>query len=150
MARTANLFLSHTWSYADQYGEFCRLLDQAVGFSYTSHSVAPGDPVHQAGSPARLHAAIKDQMEPCRVMVIMAGMCATSSKRVDAELRTAGDQFAEHKPVLAVRPWQHARVSPAVEPCATRPVDWDADAIASAILGVAASAGQAPRCRITC
>jgi hypothetical protein len=138
MAHTVSLFLSHTWSYADQCGKLCRLLDQAAGFSYRSYSVAPDDPVHEAGSPARLHAAIKDEMEPCHVVVIMAGMYATFSKWIDAELRIAGDEFVEPKPVVAVRPWRHARVSPAVEACATRLVDWDADAIASAILEVAA------------
>ncbi len=136
-ARTRSLFISHTWSFGDQYEKLCKLLDQASDFSYKNYLVPPDDPIHDAGNLPRLYSAIRNQMEPCHVVLIMAGMYATFSKWIEAEIAIAGREFRVPKPIVAVRPWSHAKVSYTVEVSASKLVDWSADSIVSAILEVA-------------
>ena len=40
-----NLFISHSWSYADNYDDLCKLLDQANYFRYKNYSVPEDDPL---------------------------------------------------------------------------------------------------------
>ena len=46
MAKTYNLFISHSWAYGDAYDNLCSLLDKASNFSYSNYSVPKDDPVH--------------------------------------------------------------------------------------------------------
>lgn len=73
---TYNIFISHSWSYGDEYEKLKRLLDAAPYFSYKDYSIPKDDPVHNA-----------------------------ASKWIDQEIRIAKRGFPLPKPILAIEPW---------------------------------------------
>ena len=63
MAKTYNLFISHSWAYSDAYEKLISLLDSDSTFSYKNYSVPKNDPIHNAGTDKELKEAIKNQMQ---------------------------------------------------------------------------------------
>ena len=78
--KTHNLFISHSWSYSDQYDRLVNLLRGRGYFAFRNYSVPPDDPIHRAGTSAQLRQAIRNHMAPCHVILILAGVYATYSK----------------------------------------------------------------------
>ena len=130
MARTYNIFISHSWTYGDAYDKLCTLLDAAPYFTYRNYSVPKDDPVHNAPNIAALSAAIKSQMNFCHVVIIMAGKYATYSKWIQREIDMAN---AMGKPILAVRPWANEQVSSVVQDNADALVGWNTNSIVAGI-----------------
>ena len=128
-----NLFISHSWTYSDAYARFCTLLDKATGFSYKNYSVPKDDPIHNAPTATALYLAIKRQMAPCNVVIIMAGVYATYSAWIDREIQIATSEFTDPKPIIGVRPWGNERISSIVSENANEIVGWNTDSIVSAI-----------------
>ena len=133
MAKTYNLFISHSWSYSDAYEKFCALLDNAPYFTYKNFSVPKDDPVHDADNESELYEAIKTQIVPSHIVIIMAGKYSTFSKWIKKEIKIAREEFAFPKPILAVRPWANAQVSQLVVGNSDQLVGWNTDSIVSAV-----------------
>ena len=129
--RTRNLFISHSWSYHDQYEKLVRLLDESPWFFYKNYSVPKNDPVHTNGTASDLRAAIKRQMSSCQVILILAGVYATYSKWIITEIAIANKDL--RKPILAINPWGAERVSRMVIDYADEIVGWNAASIVEAI-----------------
>ncbi len=75
--KTYNLFISHSWRYGDHYARLCNLLRARRHFAFRDYSVSKDGPIHDAANDAQLRQAIRDQMQPCHVVLIMAGIYAT-------------------------------------------------------------------------
>jgi len=133
MAKTYNLFISHSWTYSDAYEKLCALLNAARYFSYKNYSVPKDDPVHDASNVAQLSEAIKTQMSPCHIVLVMAGKYATYSKWIQREIKMAKKGFANPKPILAIKPWGTAQVSSVVSENADELVGWSTKSIVAAI-----------------
>lgn len=133
MAKTCNLFISHSWTYSDAYEKFCALLNDASYFSYKNYSVPKDDPVHDADNVSELYEAIKRQMAPCHIVIIMAGKYATYSKWIKREIKIANEEFDSPKPILGVRPWAQTQVSSIVSENANEMVSWSTKSIVEAI-----------------
>lgn len=131
MARTRNLFISHSWAYTDAYENLCKLLDKAPNFSYRNYSVPRHDPIHNARNARALYDAIKQRVQFCEVVVIMAGKYATYSDWIQKEIMIAKYDF--NKPVLAIRPWANTQVSSLVSGNADRLVSWSTSSVVAAI-----------------
>lgn len=136
MAKTYRLFISHSWAYSDQYESLCDHLDDAPYFSYNNHSVPKDDPVHTDGTDADLAEAIKNHMEGCHVVLVLAGKYATYSKWIKEEIQIAQEEFYSPKPIIGIKPWGSTQVSSAVKDAADEIVNWNKDSIVSAIRGV--------------
>ena len=130
---TYNLFVSHSWRYIDGYDRFVNLLNQRRYFSFRNYSVPPDDPIHNARNQNELREAIRRQMAPCHVVVVMAGVYATYSKWINIELDLAKNGFRLDKPVLAVRPRGNERISSTVKEAADKVVRWNTESIVGAI-----------------
>ncbi len=130
--RTHNLFISHSWTYSDQYDRFVHLIEAAPRFDFRNYSVPKDDPVHTRGTDRELRAAILNHMRPCHVVVILAGVYASYSKWIDTEV-TLAQAFRTSKPILAVRPWGNRRISQAVQDAADEVVNWNTASIVAAI-----------------
>ena len=65
MAKTYNLFLSHSWRYGDAYDRLVNLLDARPYFSYKNYSMPKDDPIHDAPNAKALEAAIRAQISSC-------------------------------------------------------------------------------------
>ena len=131
--KTYNLFISHSWSYGDDYDRLTNLLDQRSYFSYIDYSVPKDDPVHDAGNDAELKKAIKNHMRPCHVVLVMAGVYSTYSKWINIEIDLAEEGFSSAKPLIAVKPWGNTNVSSVVREAAVEIVNWNTESIVAAI-----------------
>ncbi|WP_421188931.1 TIR domain-containing protein [Aeromonas enteropelogenes] len=124
-----NLFISHSWAYGDKYDRMCEMLDSQVttyGFNYKNYSVPKNDPIHNAPSEAKLKEAIRAQIRPASVVVIMAGVYSTYSKWINIEIELAREMG---KKILAVEPWGSERTSLTVKNAADKIVGWNSSSI---------------------
>lgn len=128
-----NLFISHSWAYGDKYDRMCEMLDSQVttyGFNYKNYSVPKNDPIHNAPSEAKLKEAIRAQIKPASVVVIMAGVYSTYSKWINIEIELAQEMG---KKILAVEPWASERTSQTVKNAADKIVKWNSSSIVDGI-----------------
>jgi hypothetical protein len=107
------------------------LLDAAPRFVYRNYSVPKNDPVHNAPNAQALYDAIKQRVQFCEVVIIMAGVYSTYSKWIQKEIQIAKKDF--DKPILAVKPWANTQVSTVVQDNADLLVNWSTISIVSAI-----------------
>lgn len=127
-----NLFISHSWTYSDQYQRLINLLDSKYGFNYRNYSVPKDDPIHNAGSDHLLRQAIERQMKPASCVIILAGVYSTYSKWINIEIELARKMG---KKIIAVEPWGSERTSAVVKNAADEIVRWNSDSIVHAIRG---------------
>ena len=133
MANTKNLFISHSWRYGDHYDRLIALLKQRSYFAFKDYSVPKDDPVHNAPNKAALKAAIKNHMQPCHVILIMAGVYSTHSKWINIEIDLAKNGFTSSKPILAIKPRGNTRISSRVRDAADEIVNWNTESVVGAI-----------------
>lgn len=133
MAKTYNLFISHSWSYSDAFENLIALLRKRPYFSFRDYSVPKNDPIHNAPNSQALYEAIKRQMTPCHVVLVMAGVYATYSTWIRKEVRIAKTEFQTPKPVIAIKPWAQTNISQFVKENADEIVTWNTESIIAAI-----------------
>ena len=133
LMRTFNLFISHSWTYSDQYTRLVALLENRGYFKFKNYSVPSDDPLHTKGTIAELRHAIRQQMAPCSVVLILAGVYATHSRWINEEIDLATDGFGSPKPIIAIAPWGSARTSVRVKSAANQIVGWNTESVVSAI-----------------
>ena len=131
--RIHNLFISHSWAYSDAYDNLVNLLDARPYFRYRNYSVPQESPLHTSGTDKALYAAIKKQIAPSGVILILAGVYASYSKWIDKEIQIAKTEFQTPKPIIAIEPWGSQRTSVAVKNAADKIVSWNTESIVSAI-----------------
>ena len=128
-----NLFISHSWSYGDQYDRLVDLLDNDPYFYYRNYSVPKNDPIHHANNDKQLREAIKNQMAHASCVLVLAGVYSTYSKWINIEIDLAKNGFLFSKPIIAVEPWGAERTSAIVKDNADRIVKWQSSSIIKAI-----------------
>lgn len=133
--RTYNIFISHSWTYHDEYKRFENLLKQAPNFNFINHSVPKDDPIHNANNTAELRVAISREVQKSEVVIVLAGVYSTYSKWINIELDIASGErlFETKKPVLAVEPYGSERTSSVVKERANLIVGWSSQSIVDAI-----------------
>lgn len=131
--RTYNLFISHSWAYGDAYDGLINLLGKDPYFHFRDYSVPKNDPIHDAGSDSALYRAIKDQIAPTSVVLILAGVYSTYSKWINKEIEIAQSGFLTPKPIIAIEPWGAEKTSTVVKNAADEIVRWNSSSIISAI-----------------
>lgn len=129
---TYNLFISHSWTYSNEYDKLTSLLNNASGFIYKNYSVPKNDPIHNAPYDYQLKAAIQRQMQPASCVLIMAGVYSTYSKWINIEIQLAQQMG---KKIIAVEPWGSERTSAVVKNAADEIVGWNTNSIVRAIRG---------------
>ena len=131
--RTHNLFISHSWSHADAYERLVALLEKRTYFRFKNYSVPRNDPIHNARTDYALREAIRKQMLPCGVVLVLAGVYATYSKWIDIETELAKTGFGNPKPIVAIAPRGSQKTSSPVKLSAAKVVRWNTESIVSAI-----------------
>lgn len=129
---TYNVFISHSWTYSDQYEKLVHLLDQNSYFNYKNYSVPKDDPIHHATYDWQLKDAIKEQMSHASCVIILAGVYSTYSKWINIEIKLAKDM---NKKIIAVKPCASTNTSSVVKDAADEIVGWSSNSIISAIRG---------------
>ncbi len=127
-----NLFISHSWSYSDEYEKIIRMLDSAPYFSYRDYSVPKDDPlrIYSRYYNSELRNKIANQMRTCHVVLILAGVYASYSDSIDMEIEIAKSL---NKPIIAIERWGSERTSLKVKQNADRVVGWNTSSIVDAI-----------------
>lgn len=127
-----NLFISHSWSYSNQYDGLIRLLNQNYTFEYKNYSVPKDDPIHNAYNQRLLKEAIQRQMQPASCVIILAGVYATYSKWINIEIELAKNM---NKKIIAVEYCGAEKTSRIVKDNADIIVGWNSNSIIRAIRG---------------
>ncbi len=135
--RTFNLFVSHSWDYSDAYDKLVNLLRKQRHFAFKDYSVPRDDPIHDAKNAQELRLAIRNQIAPCSVVLILAGVYSTYSRWINEEIALAKHGFENSKPILAIEPWGAERTSVPVQKAADRIVGWNTESIVTAIRSLA-------------
>lgn len=133
MSKNYNLFISHSWAYPNAYDGLINLLNKDSAFSYKNYSVPKDDPIHDADNDKQLYEAIKNQISPSSVVLILAGVYSSYSKWINHEIDIAKNGFATVKPIIAIEPWGSERTSKVVKDNADKIVKWQSSSIISAI-----------------
>lgn len=123
------IFISHSWSYSEQYDKIEEFLKQE-NIHYYNHSIPKDDPIHTNGTDAQLEAAIEAKVKGCSCVIILAGVYATYSKWINKEIKMAKKY---DKPIIAVEYWGSERTSSVVKEVADVIVKWQAKSIADAV-----------------
>ena len=131
--KTYNLFISHSWTYGNEYRRLVNLLDSRRYFRYRNYSVPKDDPVHNARTDKMLYNAILKKISPCSVVLILAGVYSTYSKWIDKEITICKREFLISKPIIAIEPWGSEKTSQVVKKNADRIVKWNKDSVVRAI-----------------
>lgn len=131
MSKTYNLFISHSWAHSDAYENLINLLNKDTTFSYKNYSVSRYDPIHNARTDQKLYEAIKAQIAPASVVLILAGVYSSYSKWIDKEIKISKKDF--FKPIIAIQPWGAERTSIVVKESADKIVGWNRSSIINAI-----------------
>lgn len=139
MSNTYNLFISHSWAYSPAYDNLIAMLDTNNYFHYRNHSVPKDDPIHNAPNQTALRQAIKNRMNGCHAVLVMAGVYSTHSKWINEEIVLANSGFFSPKPIIAIEPWGSTNTSTVVRNSADIVVAWNTSSIISAIREVGLS-----------
>ena len=131
--RTHHVFISHSWTYSNAYQKLVALLNDRPYFRFKDYSVPRDDPIHNAPTAKALREAIRQQMAPSGVVLILAGVYATYSKWIDEEIALAKKGFATPKSIVAIRPRGSVKTSATVKSAADRIVAWNKNSIVAAI-----------------
>lgn len=129
MDKTYRLFISHSWSYDENYQKVIELIKNQ-GLSFYDHSVPKGDPIHTNGSDKDLYDAIESKMKGTSCILILAGVYATYSKWINNEIEIAQSYG---KSIIAIEPWGSEKTSTVVKNAAHKIVKWQGKSIVDAI-----------------
>lgn len=119
------IFISHSWSYNDQYERLVQILN-SNGFYFYNHSVPKNDPVHTNGTQKQLREAITNHIRGTQCVLILAGVYSSYSKWINEEIQIAQSMG---KPIIAIEPWGSERTSVVVKSAANKIVGWNGPAI---------------------
>ena len=127
---TYNLLISHSWRYTDAYDRLVELLNNRGYFDFRNYSVPRSDPITDASGDKALELAIRNQMRPCHVVLILGGVYASYSKWINKEILLA-KEFG--KPIIGINLRGASNTSTVVQNNANAMVNWNADSIVEAI-----------------
>ena len=127
--KTYDVFISHAWNYHADYRRMIKFLNDTPNFTWRNYSVPQHDPL-DAKSKRRLTEALKRQIRPANIVLILSGMYAAHSDWIDFEITFSIDI---DKPMVGVRPWGQQRVPRFVSDNVDMMVGWQTSAIVSAI-----------------
>ena len=130
-----DLFISHAWSYNDDYQKLVAMLDNASNFLYRNYSAPKDKPLHNlnatdATTKKQIKDAIDRKILPVNVVLVSAGMYYHYHEWMQYEIKTAA---AFSKPIIAIKPFGNSIMPNEVNFYATKIVNWNTDSIISAI-----------------
>jgi len=122
-------FISHAWSYNEEYYRLVDMLKEANNFDFYNYSV----PEHNPLTPRTLAALgpeLENQMRSAQIILVIAGMYVAYSTWIDFEIAYA---MRTGKPIIGIQPWGSQVTPQAVSKNAKIMVGWNTNSIVSAI-----------------
>jgi hypothetical protein len=127
--RTYNLFISHSWSYNEEYERLVKLLNSSPDLQWKNYSVPFNDPL-AGGSRTKLASEIESQIRLASVVLVISGMYVTYREWIQFEIDVS-DKF--NKPIVGIQPWGSVNTPFAVTRSAAEIVGWNSSSIVDAI-----------------
>lgn len=127
--KTYRVFVSHAWTYSNEYYRLTKMLDEAPDFSWQNYSVPEHDPLHQR-TKKDLEQALYNQIRPTHIVIVLAGMYVPYREWIQKEIDIALEM---NKPIIGVKPWGSERIPQDVQDVAKEIVGWNTSSIISAI-----------------
>ena len=127
--KTYDVFISHAWSYDDEYHRIVGFLNDAPRFRWRNYSVPEHDPLELSTTIA-LRQQIMRQIRPVNVVLILAGMYVAYSDWIQFEIDFSNEI---RKPMIGIVPWRQQHTPLAVQGSVDEMVSWRTDSIVSAI-----------------
>lgn len=127
--KTYRLFISHSWDYGGDYQRLKDLLDNARYLNYMNYSV-PEEKAKGTRTDRELEQALKAQLAPVQLLLVIAGMYIPYRKWIQYEMDLA--RFYG-KPIIGIKPWGNEYVPQAVRNAACEVVAWNTNSIVTAI-----------------
>lgn len=98
--KSYGVFISHAWDYDADYYRLERMLNKTKRFKWRNCSVPQHDPL-DASNDAKLEKALRDQIRPANVVVIISGMYVNNRKWIQKEIDIALEM---NKPIIGIVP----------------------------------------------
>jgi len=124
-----NIFISHAWTYNDDYYRLENMLNEAPYFNWRNYSVPKHDSLDTATN-AELEDALKRQIRPTNIVIILSGMYVAYRKWIQKEIDIALEM---NKPIIGIRPLGQERVPEEIQNAAKEIVGWNTSSIVEAI-----------------
>jgi len=130
-----HLFISHAWDYNEDYYSLCNLLDNVSKFDWKNYSVPEHDSfITIEKNPKEvkkfLEEALKKQINPASVVIVIAGMYVNYSDWIEFEVKYSQEK---NKPIIVVEPRGQERTPVYLQNVATKTVKWNTSSIIEAI-----------------
>lgn len=127
--KTYRVFISHAWRYSAGYSRIVRMLDDENNFDWRNYSVPEHNP-KDAGNDRELEKALRNQISPTHIVLVLAGMYVNHRKWIQKEIEIA-QYFG--KPIVGIKPWGSEKTPSAVQDAADEMVGWQINSIVGAI-----------------
>ncbi len=98
--RSYGVFISHAWDYNADYYRLEKMLKNSKYFKWRNCSVPEHDKLHTK-SDAQLERALRNQIRPANVILIISGMYVNNRKWIQKEIDIALEM---NKPIIALKP----------------------------------------------
>jgi hypothetical protein len=121
------IFISHAWSYNEDYFTVESWLNEAANFTWTNLSVPKHDPILVV---EQLKYLLNNQMRPADAFLILGGMYVSHSEWIQYEIN-----FARRtgRKILGIRPRGSTMMPKAVQDGADEVVGWSRDSVVEAV-----------------
>ena len=129
MAKTYNVFISHSWDHVDDLMNLRRLLENRGYFNVNFMETPPHAPINSTNA-YYVKARIRENIKASDIVIGMAGVYASYSDWMRWELDTA---IEEKRPILGVIPWGQTNVSSVIQERANELDRWNTESIVDAI-----------------
>jgi len=127
--KTYRTFVSHAWTYNEDYYRLLKMLTGAPYFKWQNYSVPEHDPLHTR-TKKELEQALYNQIRPVNIVIVLAGMYVPYRDWIQKEINIASEM---NKPIIGIRPRGSERVPLSVQTAAKEMVGWNTSSIVSAI-----------------
>lgn len=128
-----HIFISHAWSYGNEYDKIVQFLNNAPYFQYFNYSAPEDKPITPPGttiSKNQLKLHIENKIRHANIVIVLAGMYANYSEWIQYEIEAAK---MLGKPIIAIKPWGQERFPQYVLEEAIDIVGWNTESIISSI-----------------
>jgi hypothetical protein len=129
MAKTYNVFISHSWSYLDDLRNLRNLLISRGYFNVEFQEASPIEPINSVNA-YYIKQRLKSKILDSNVILALAGIYATHSDWMNWELETA---YSNSIPIIGVIPRGQERISSTVNNYSITNVNWNTESIVDAI-----------------
>lgn len=127
--KTYKVFISHSWSYHDDYLKLKKLLEEKGMFDVEFGEATKDTPINSENA-AYIKQKLKQKTQSSNVVLGLAGIYASHSEWMQWEIETA---YNSNIPIIGVIPRGQERISTVVSSKSKVDVRWNTDSIVDAI-----------------